>query len=159
MEEYITNSRQEVFDSIQTFINRFLKHIEKMAILCCIAEAPSIKDKSKRFVVSQKHVIQSSSLIRNCYKSLVSWLDEALRVEKRNVLEKANLGVFKSIYLKLNTAEDNWVNKSDLLSKVREETRKSPSTIYKWWAKVEEYFDEKRMGGTAVYVKLKEDSE
>ena len=158
MEEYITNSRQEVFDSVQTFINRFLKHIEKMAILCCVAEAPSIKDKSKRFVVTQKHVIQASSLIRNCYKSLVSWLDEALRVEKRHALEKANITVFKSIYNKLNTSEDDWVNKSDLLSKVRIETKKSSSTIYKWGAKIEEDFDEKRMGGTAVYVRLKEEN-
>ena len=158
MEEYITNSRQEVFNSVQTFINRFLKHIEKMAVLCCIAEAPSIKDKSKRFVVTQKHVIQSSSLIRNCYKSLVSWLDEALRVEKQHGQEMANISVFKSIYHKLNTSEDGWVNKSELLAKVREETKKSPATIYKWYAKVEEVFDEKRMGGTAVYVRLKEEN-
>ena len=158
MEEYITNSRQEVFNSVQTFINRFLKHIEKMAVLCCIAEAPSIKDKSQRFVVTQKHVIQSSSLIRNCYKSLVSWLDEALRVEKHQAQEMANIGVFKTIYTKLNTSDDGWVNKSGLLGKVRVETKKSQATIYKWYTKVEEVFDEKRMGGTSVYVRMKEEN-
>ena len=69
-----------------------------------------------------------------------------------------DVAVEESIYNKLITSEDDWVNKSDLLSKVRIETKKSSSTIYKWWAKIEEDFDEKRMGGTAVYVRLKEEN-
>ena len=157
MEEYITNSRQEVFEMMETFINRILKHIQTMAVLCCVAEAPSITDKSQRFVVTQNHVLQASSLIRQCYKSLVSWLDEALRVEKSGLAEKANLSVFKSVYRKLKKDDDGWINKSQLLSKVREDTKKGQSTIYKWWVKVEEYFDEQRIN-KSVYVRLKEDN-
>ena len=157
MEEYITNSRQEVFEAMETFINRILKHIQKMAVLCCVAEAPSIVDKSQRFVVTQNHVLQASSLIRQCYKSLVSWLDEALRVEKQSVAQKANIGVFKTVYLKLKKG-DGWVNKTKLFREVRAETKKSQATIYKWYAKVEDYFEEHR-NGTSVEVRLKQEED
>lgn len=146
MEQYITNSRQEVFEAMETFINRILKHIQKLAVLCCVAEAPSISDKSKRFVVTQNHVLQASSLIRQCYKSLVSWLDEALRVEKQSVANKAGLSVFKKVYLELKENNDGWVNKTKLLRQVRAETKKSQATIYKWYTKVEEYFEEQTVG-------------
>jgi len=155
MEKYIESSRLEVFESVETFINRMLKHIEKMAILCSVAEAPSIPDKNNRFIVTQKNVLQASSLIRKCYKSLVSWLDDSLRVEKRGLEEKANVAVFKAVYRELDT-KDGWVNKSVLLQKVKEQTKKGQSTIYKWWAKIEEYFEQKRIS-KVVYVRLLED--
>ena len=153
MEEYITNSRQEVFEMMETFINRILKHIQTMAVLCCVAEAPSITDKSQRFVVTQNHVLQASSLIRQCYKSLVSWLDEALRIEKQTVAQNANIGVFKSVYMALDKDNNGWVNKTKLFREVRAETKKSQATIYKWYAKVEDYFEETR-NGTSVEVRL-----
>ena len=153
MEEYITNSRQEVFEMMETFINRILKHIQTMAVLCCVAEAPSITDKSQRFVVTQNHVLQASSLIRQCYKSLVSWLDEALRIEKHTIAQNANIGVFKSVYLALDKGNNGWVNKTKLFREVRAETKKSQATIYKWYAKVEDYFEETR-NGTSVEVRL-----
>ena len=155
MEEYIVNSRQEVFESVETFVNRMLKHIQKMAILCAVAEAPSIADKNKRFIVTAKNVLQASSLIRKCYKSLVSWLDESLRIEKRGLEERANINVFKTVYRELNT-KDGWVNKNVLFQKVREKTKKGQSTLYKWWAKIDEYFEEEKIN-KVVYVKLLED--
>ena len=153
MEEYIKTSRPEVFSAVETFINRILKHIQKLSVLCCVAEAPSIKDKSKRFIVTGKNVEQASYIVRNCYKSLVSWLDEALRVERRQVIENANYGIFKTIYLELSDS-DEWVHKSLLLQRVREKTGKGPQTIYNWWNKVEEKFDTKKIS-KSVYVKLK----
>lgn len=157
MEQYISNSRQEVFDAMETFINRILKHIQKLAILCCIAEAPSIPDKSKRFIVTQNHVLQASYLIRQCYKSLVSWLDEALRTERKSVAEKANVGIFKKVYLDMSqNTKDGWVHKTKLLATVRKETKKSQGTIYKWWEKVSEYFEEQRIN-KQVYIKIKEE--
>ena len=156
MEEYINHSRPEVFQAVETFINRILKHIQKLAVLCAVAEAPSIKDKSKRFVVTQKNVQQAASVVRQCYKSLVSWLDEALRVEKITVAQTANLGVFKSIYRELDT-DDGWVHKARLLSEVRKKTQKGQQTIYNWWKKsIREHFEENRIN-KSVYVKLKED--
>ena len=155
MEEYITHSRPEVFSAVETFINRILKHIQKLAVLCCIAEAPSIKDKSKRFIVTQKNVQQAAYLVRQCYKSLVSWLDEALRVERQVVSEQANIGVFKALYTKMDK-KDGWVHKALLLQEVRKHTKKSQATVYNWWKKgIEEHFEENRIDKSA-YVKLKE---
>tara|TARA_R100000781_G_scaffold24139_1_gene17892 strand:+ start:4001 stop:5458 length:1458 start_codon:yes stop_codon:yes gene_type:complete len=156
MEEYISHSRPEVFQAVETFINRILKHIQKLAVLCAVAEAPSIKDKSKRFVVTQKNVQQAASVVRQCYKSLVSWLDEALRVEKVTVAQTANLGVFKSVYREMDS-DDGWVHKTRLLGEVRKKTQKGQQTIYNWWKKsIGEYFEENRIN-KSVYVKLKED--
>tara|TARA_R100000005_G_scaffold95472_2_gene77025 strand:- start:78 stop:1538 length:1461 start_codon:yes stop_codon:yes gene_type:complete len=155
MEEYITDSRQEVFEAMETFINRILKHIQKLAVLCAVAEAPSIPDKSKRFVVTQKHVIQASSLVRQCYKSLVSWLDEALRVEHKTMANQANYAVFKTV-CRQESDDDGWMHKTELFGKVRKETKKGAATIYKWWPKVSEYFETKKVGKT-TYVRLKED--
>lgn len=156
MEEYISHSRPEVFQAVETFINRILKHIQKLAVLCAVAEAPSIKDKSKRFIVTQKNVQQAASIVRQCYKSLVSWLDEALRVEKVAVAQTANLGVFKAIYRDMDS-DDGWVHKTLLLQEVRKKTQKGQQTIYNWWKKsIGEYFEENRIN-KSVYVKLKED--
>ena len=156
MEEYITHSRPEVFTAVETFINRILKHIQKLACLCAVAEAPSIPDKSKRFVVTQKNVQQAAFIVRQCYKSLVSWLDEALRVEKQAVADNANLGVFKNVYRSMEN-DDGWVHKTLLLKEVRKKTKKGQQTIYNWWKKsIGEYFEENRIN-KSVYVKLKEE--
>tara|TARA_B100001175_G_scaffold314966_1_gene325432 strand:+ start:1917 stop:3368 length:1452 start_codon:yes stop_codon:yes gene_type:complete len=157
MEEYIAHSRPEVFSAVETFINRILKHIQKLAILCSIAEAPSIKDKSKRFVVTGKNVEQASYVVRNCYKSLVTWLDEALRVERRAIVENANYGVFKTVYLELSK-DDEWVHKAKLIKEVQIKTQRGQQTIYNWWNKVEEKFAAKKIN-KSVYVKLKGENE
>lgn len=157
MEQYIEHSRPEVFTAVETFINRILKHIQKLAVLCAVAEAPSISDKSKRFIITAKNVEQAAYLVRQCYKSLVSWLDEALRVERQAVAEQANIGVFKGIYNKMDKT-DGWVHKALLLQEVRKHTKKSQATIYNWWKKgIEEHFDEKRIDKSA-YIKIKEES-
>ncbi len=157
MEQYIEHSRPEVFTAVETFINRILKHIQKLAVLCAVAEAPSISDKSKRFIVTAKNVEQAAYLVRQCYKSLVSWLDEALRVERQAVAEQANIGVFKGIYNKMDKTE-GWVHKALLLQEVRKHTKKSQTTIYNWWKKgIEEHFEEKRIDKSA-YIKLKEEN-
>ena len=156
MEEYITNSRPEVFEAMETFINRILKHIQKMAILCCVAEAPSISDKSKRFRVTHNNVLQASSLIRQCYKSLVAWLDEALREEKRTMIDNAGIGVMKSVYRKMDK-KDGYVSKAEFIQFLQKETKKGTATLYRWYAKTEEYWEQTKIG-RQVYIRLKEDN-
>ena len=60
-----------------------------MAVLSAIAEAPSITDKSKRFIVTERNVRQASFLVRQCYQSLVSWLDMALKVQAKLMAENS----------------------------------------------------------------------
>ena len=67
MEKYVSDSRPEVIDAMNTFINRTLMHLQKLSVLCCVAEAPSISDKTKRFKVTSNNVLQASSIIRQCY--------------------------------------------------------------------------------------------
>tara|TARA_Y100001951_G_C11293403_1_gene273845 strand:+ start:446 stop:1906 length:1461 start_codon:yes stop_codon:yes gene_type:complete len=158
MENYINDARPEVVGTMNTFINRTLMHMQKLAVLCCIAEAPSIIDKTKRYRVSAGNVIQAASLIRQCYKSLVDWLDEALIGRKLILQDKANLSSFKKVYRKLalNRA-DGWVNKNTLWEHMRKETGRRDGMIYKWWKmSVKEYFESQK-DGTAVYIRLKED--
>ena len=47
-------------------------------------------------------------------------------------------------------------NKNVLFPKVREKTKKGQSTLYKWWSKIEEYFEEDKIN-RVVYVRLLED--
>ncbi len=61
----------------------------------------------------------------------------------------------KESYLELKD-NDGWVNKTMLLAEVRVKTRKGSSTIYKWWRKIEDNFEENRVH-KKVYVKLKEE--
>ena len=155
MKAYVADSRPEVFEIAGNFITRMNNQLVRMSVLCCIAEAPSIKDKSKRYIVNTNHVTQASSLVRQCYKSLVSWLDVALKVQKETLQDKANIGAFKQSYAELKD-DDGWVNKTRLLAEVRKKTAKGSSTVYKWWNKVEEKFEEDRVH-KKVYVRLKEE--
>jgi len=156
MKNYIANSRPEVLTIAGNFITRMNNHLVRMAVLCCIAEAPSIKDKSKRYIVNTNHVVQASSLIRQCYKSLVSWLDVALKVHKKTLEDRANVNAFRESYQELKD-KDGWVSKTRLFGKVREKTGKHDSTLYKWWQTIEEHFETKRIA-KRVYVKIMEES-
>ena len=157
MEQYILGMRPEVVSTMNTFINRTLKHMQKLAILCCIAEAPSIANKDKRFRVTANNVIQASSIIRQCYKSLVDWLDEALIGHKSVLQEKANLAGFKKEYRILaGKTEDGWVNKTILRERVMKATGKKSGMFYKWWPQVNEYFEIMKIA-KSNYVRLLED--
>ena len=155
MRNYVSNSRPEVLEIAGNFITRLLGTLTRLAVLCSIAEAPSISDKSKRFIVTAKNVRQSSSLVRQCYKSLVSWLDTALKVQRRTLAEKSGVGDFQQAYQDCKPKDDVWVNKSVLLSKVRQNTNKGQSTIYRQFQKYESQFEIKKIG-IKTYLKLKE---
>ena len=153
MRKYVESSRAEALEIASNSITRLNNHLVRLSILCCIAEAPSITDKSKRFIVTSRNVAQAGSLVKQCYKSLVSWLDTALKIERRTLQDKANVGVFKKAYDELNReGSDGFVNKTILIGKVRSTTKKGESTIYKWWQKISDNFEEKRIAKKA-YVK------
>lgn len=98
MRNHITNTRPAVMDIASNFITRMLGTMTRISVLCCIAESAYMKDKSKRYIVTARHVNQASSLTRQCYKSLVSWLDIALRAEKATLEEKSKTNDFITAY-------------------------------------------------------------
>ena len=159
MRNYVASSRPEVFEIAGNFITRLNQTMTRLAVLCCIAEAPNIKDTEKRFVVTERHVRQASSLIRQCYKSLVTWLDVALKVKTHALHEKVNVNAFKMAYNKLLREDDEgWVNKALLLEKVRKDTKKGQATIYRQFKEISDMYDNKKIGIRA-YVKMKNKEE
>ncbi len=159
MRNYVSASRPEVFEIAGNFITRLNQTMTRLAVLCCVAEAPNIKDKEKRFIVTERHVRQASSVIRQCYKSLVTWLDVALKVKATALHEKVNVNAFKIAYTKLlREDDDGWVNKALLLGKVREDTKKGQATIYRQFKEISSMFETKKIGIRA-YVKMKNKEE
>lgn len=152
MRNYVTSSRPAVFDIASNFITRLNGTLVRMAVLSAIAEAPSIQDPSKRYIVTERHVRQAAFLVRQCYKSLVSWLDTALKVKQSSLEDRANIAVFKKQYREMRKKDDEWVNKTALLEEVRKTTRKGQATVYRWYKDVATHFEEKVIG-KRVYIK------
>jgi len=156
MRNYVTNSRPEVFDIAGNFITRLLGTLTRLSVLCAIAEAPGISDEKKRYIVTSRNVRQASSLVRQCYKSLVSWLDTALKVRRQTLEAKTGMVDFRQAYQETKPKNDEWVSKSVLLAQVRKNTNKGESTIYRHFQRHEDKFEKKKIG-TKPYVKLKEE--
>jgi len=156
-EDYVQSSRPAVLALANNFITRMQGSMAKIAVLCAIAEAPTVRTKAKRFIVTDKHVQQSSRLIRACYKSLVSWLDSSLRHERVNAQDKLGIKVFKTEYDNLKTVADNEgrVNKQQLLENVRKATGKGQATIYRNYKELAKsgIFNEAKKG-RSVYTKI-----
>jgi len=63
------------------------------------------------------------------------------------------VNIFKQVYDELNKPDsDGFVNKTILIGKVRSTTKKGESTIYKWFQKISDNFEEKRIAKKA-YIK------
>ena len=162
-QNFVHDSRPAVIEIANNFITRMQVSMVRLAVLSCIAEAPRLPEKD-RFILTTKHVLQASHVTQQCYKSLVLWLDSALRAERLTTAKKQKLDVFKNEYIRLKN--DNkavqidgqigvWVNKSVLLEKVRIVTNKSPATIYRNYKSNAEYYEEIKHGGNR-FVKIKE---
>tara|TARA_B100000029_G_C17598028_1_gene964857 strand:+ start:2697 stop:4250 length:1554 start_codon:yes stop_codon:yes gene_type:complete len=169
MRNHITNTRPAVMDIASNFITRMLGTMTRISVLCCIAESAYMKDKSKRYIVTARHVNQASSLTRQCYKSLVSWLDIALRAEKATLEEKSKTNDFITAYNSLLekggtvnrqplVIEGEWIHKATLLNQVKNSTGRGQATIYRYWKKgIEKLFDTRKMGSGQPYVRLKKE--
>ena len=109
--------------------------------------------------MTERHARQASSLIRQCYKSLVSWLDVALKVRTHALHERVGVNDFRKAYKELRTrGDEGWVNKTLLLSKVREDTKKGQTTVYNNFKTISNMFETKKIGVRA-YLKIKEEKE
>ena len=153
MRNYVASSRPEVFGIASNFITRLNGTMVKMAVLSCIAEAPSLQ-KEQRFIVTDRHVRQASFLVRQRYKSLVSWLDTALKVKQSSLEDKANMNTFRELYFKMKKKDDDYVNKTALLEEVRKTTHKAQPSVYRWYRDIKHNFEEKKIG-RSVYIKIK----
>ena len=159
MEAFINNTNGDVRKVAQNFTTRLMKILIKMSVLCCIAEAPSIKKASDKFVVGPRNVRQAGSVVRQCYSTLVDWLEQGLRVKRRSIAEKSLFPVFAKVYAEMVTEEnEGFVSKKDLLTRVMNEGNKSQPSVYNYYRKIQHKFKEQKEG-RSVYTKLVGDEE
>jgi len=164
MMSFVNGSGLFVREVADSFVGRILKNIIRMAVLCSIAEAPSITDKSKRFIVRGKHVRQAGSINRQCYKTLIDWLERSLRNQRKSVSEKVDFKAIVAIYRKMEVdykrknpqEKDAIINKTVFRQKIQEDLKKSQASVYRIWARIESKFIETKTGRT-TNVKLIED--
>jgi len=153
---YINDCGLFVREVANLFINRLYITTSKLAVLCAIAQAPYIKDKSKRFQVTGQNVRQAGAITRQCYMSLVEWLERSLK-ERRMASPLFNAKPFKDKYEEMaKKTEDNWVNRKLYIAEMCKVIKKSNSQtnlIFK--DKVQINFEIKKIG-KSNYIKLKE---
>ena len=163
-QNFVQTSRPAVMEIANNFITRMQGMMVKLAVLSCIAESgTTIRNKENRFIVTERHVTQGAYITRQCYKSLVSWLDLALKADHKSIQERAKVGEFKKAFSELVKTPnarvmdgEKWVNKSILLAHVMKTTRRGQAQVYRNYKEVSEHFDERREGRYG-YVKMKKE--
>lgn len=158
MNNYLWNTRTEVSDIASNFTTRLLKILMKMAVLCSVASAPSIKDKDQRFLVTGHNVRQASTIIRQCYMTLVDWLERSLRVKRQSVAENSLEGAFISVYNSIKKDDEGYVHKTLFLTEVRKRTNKSQPQVYRHFENIQHKFEEMYVN-RQKYIKIKKGEE
>ena len=96
-------------------------------------------------------------LVRQCYNTLVLWLERSLRVKRRQAGGKsANEQVFLDVINVIKKDENGFFSKQELITKVTEASSKN--TAYRLFEKFkgENLFEQNKIG-RSVYLKLKEE--
>ena len=155
MKEDLLGTRLEVDTLADNFTTRMTKTLTRMAVLCCVAESPSIKDKSLRFIVDGHHVEQAERIIRQCYISLVRWLDQSLAHKKVSITGKSYNTEFKRVFNKMDKDEDGFVNKTIYLAEVMKDIKKSKAQVYRIYSDLKpvNIFEEIKFG-KSPYIRL-----
>lgn len=146
MRAELTKSRKEVAELASNFTTRLMVNLTKMSVLVCIARSLNIKDKDSRFLVTGQHVREAAIIMRKCYISLVSWLEQSLKVRKASIAEKSLEPQFMTIYNETEKDEEGYTHKSKFLEEMIEKTGKSKAQIYRHFKEIEHKFDEKTHG-------------
>jgi len=141
-------------DTARSFMTRLIIMMGKISVLCCIAESVKITEKDKRFVVSAENANQAHRIIRNCYKSLISWFIHSLRERKSETL-KIKGAIFLKAYNDLK-GDDGWVNKTEMFEKVKKTEGMSQTRMYVHFKKIESHFYRKSVN-KSPFLKLKGD--
>ena len=153
MRNYLQNTRHEVSSIASNFTTRLTKILIKLSVLCSVASAPSITNKNDRFIVTGHNVRQAATIVRQCYMTLVDWLERSLRVKKASVAENSLEPLFIAVYDKMDKDDEGFVNKTLLLTEVRTKAKKSRAQIFRHYEVVRHKFIEMK-SGRYTYIKL-----
>lgn len=158
MQEFISSSDPVVRKIASNFTTRLLKILIKMSVLCSIAEAKDIKNKKKRFVVSGRNVRQAGNIVRQCYNTLVLWLERSLKVSRRvgKQTQSPNEQLFLETIKATKKDESGFFSKRVVVDelKLTVNERTARRMFDKYEAK---NLLEKDKVGRSVYYKLKEE--
>lgn len=154
MRMYLQNTRPDVAKIAGNFTTRLMKILYKMSVLCSVASAPSIKDKDQQFVVTGHNVRQAATIVRQCYMTLVDWLERSLRAKRKSIAENSLESVFMDIYNKMKKDDDGFVNKTTLLTEVRTKAKKSRAQVYRHFEVFRHKFEEQKGPSNRTYIKL-----
>ncbi len=152
MHNFIQSERSEVKDIAGNFTTRLMDTLMKLSVLCSVAESPSIMDKSKKFIVTGNNVRQAAAIVRQCYSTLVEWLNRSLRTRRKQTHEKSALSVFIKVYAEMDKDEDGFISKKKYLDEVQKESKKSRPSIYNYFKTISHMFGQEKVG-RSVFVK------
>lgn len=158
-QHYVQRTRPAIMAIANNFITRMQTTMVRLAVLSCIVESTTMRNKDARYVVTEKHIRQASNLVRQCYKSLVVWLDQSLKQSRSEIKERVNAEVFIKGYqaaVKKGLGDKkDFVHKTRLLKEVELLTKKSEQTVYRWFNEdIAEMFEQQKIG-VSYYLKLK----
>jgi len=154
MRMYLHNTRPDVAKIAGNFTTRLMKILYKMSVLCSVASAPSIKNKDQQFVVTGHNVRQAATIVRQCYMTLVDWLERSLRAKRKSIAENSLESVFIDVYNKMKKDDEGFVNKTTLLTEVRTKAKKSRAQVYRHFDVIRHKFEEQKGSNNRTYVKL-----
>ena len=106
LRKIMQGSRDDVAVIAGNFTTRLMKILYKMSVLCSVASAPSINNEEDRFKVTGHNVRQAARIIKQCYMTLVDWLERTMRQKKRSIAENNLEPIFVEIYDKLNKDDE-----------------------------------------------------
>jgi len=158
MRRYLQNTRSDVNAIASNFTTRLMKILIKMSVLCSVASAPSMLDKSDRFKVTGHNVRQAATIVRQCYMTLVDWLERSLKASRSSITEVSLESFFSNVYDKIDKDEEGYVNKSIFFKEVKNKAKKSQAQIYRHYEVIRHKFDEMKVG-RSVFVKYNKGDE
>lgn len=159
MQEFIQDTEPVVRKIASNFTTRLLKILIKMAVLCSIAEAKNIKkNPSRRFTVSGRNVRQAGNVVRQCYNTLVLWLERSLKVSRRvgTQTQSPNEQLFLEKIRESKKDENGFFSKKSVIDELQKTMARA--TIHRLFGKykTKNMFEENKVG-RSVYLKLKEE--
>ena len=154
MEAYIQSASPEVRKIASNFTTRLLKILFKMSVLCSVAQSRSITNKQDRFLVTGYNVRQAASIVRQCYMTLVDWLERSLRVRRRSMAEKNQESAFLKVFTEMDKDEEGYVSKKLFLDTLMDKLGLKKARIYVLWNENEHHFETDKQG-RSVFIRLK----
>jgi len=158
MQEFIQDTAPAVRKIASNFTTRMLKILIKMAVLCSIAEAKFISNKQKRFIVSGRNVRQAGNIVRQCYNTLVLWLERSLKVSRRTgtQTQSPNEQMFLETIKGFKKDNEGFFSKKEVIKELQKSMARA--TIHRLFGKykTKNMFEENKVG-RSVYLKLKEE--